>query len=290
MAFPAQNRHGGTRGQIQDEVMDTITDAQAAQLKPKLSAVLETVLYGLSKASAQRLIEMSEDDFVLVFRSALDSAGVLKLPTFQEPDSHKAARHIMGKNFLGISEVVKAFGVVSAQAQEVLAKIPFSEETLHFCRDTHVLVADIGLSIIQMRKLVRRRLPRAFQEHWYAQEQWYAYEEFAKRVEDVRWRLIRKTSVENSMSKNWSEQTALLGEDEEVPTARQVVYAIILYFATTGERLFERIYVRTSDVDSDGFRAGVGNFVESGLGINGWSDDGRDVDVLALSSARRHDI
>ncbi len=198
----------------------------------------------------------------------------------EEPESHKAARRIMGDNFLGIPEVAKAFGLVSPEAQSALANIPFDEATLRSCRDTHVLVADIGLSLIDVRGRMKRGLFYSYEDSWYNAE------EFAKRTEQVAWRLIRKTPVANSTSKNWTEQTALLGKDEEVPTARRVVYAIMLVFATTGERLFERMYVRTIDVVSGGYRVDVGHFDEGGLRVSNWDDDDRS-DGLGVASSRK---
>jgi hypothetical protein len=163
---------------------------------------------------------------------------------------------------------------------DVLATIPFDEATLRSCRETHVLVADIGLSIIDVRGRMKRGLFCSNEDAWYNTQ------EFAKRTEGVAWRLIRKTPVQNSVNKNWDEQKALLGEYDTVPTARQVVYAIMLTFVTTGERLFERIYVRTIDVGSLGYRVGVGGFGSAGLGVDRWSGHDR-YGHIGVASSRK---
>ncbi len=58
------------------------------------------------------------------------------------------------------------------------------------------------------------------------------------------------------------------------------------YFLATGECLFEKIYVRCVDLDSDGRRASVGDFDAGGLRVNVWYDDRRD-DRIGVSAARK---
>jgi hypothetical protein len=206
--------------------------------------------------------------------------NIIAPPRIEEPEAHGIARRIMGENFLGLPEVAQVFGLVSQALQDVLATIPFDEETLWICRKTHVPVADIGLSIIDVRECVKRG---AFYSN---EDAWFNTYEFAKRTEGVAWRLIRKTPVPNSVEKNLGDQKALIGEQDDVPTARQVVYAIILTFVTTGERLFERIHVRTISLDSDGDRVFVGQFDSTGLYISVCGDHDCCVSI-GLSSCRK---
>ena len=116
---------------------------------------------------------------------------------------------------------------------------------------------------------------------------WYANEKFAKDKGETGWHLVRKTIVPNSISNNWNEQQVLLAENEETPSAQIMIYTIIGHFLTTGERLFENIYVRTSCVRSDGNRVVVGYFDSVGLFVNGWWDD-EHFSLLGLSSARKY--
>lgn len=206
--------------------------------------------------------------------------SIIAQAPIEEPEAHKAARLIMGSNFLGMTEVAKVFGALSVEAQAALAVIPFSEATLRARCDTHVLVADIGISIIDVRGRMKRGLFRSYEDAWYNAQK------FAKRTDQVCWRLIRKTPVQNSTSKSWDNQLKLIGAEDEVPTARAMVYAIMLVFATTGERLFEGVYVRTSDVDSGGHRVGVGGFGERGLYVGSWGGGSPDDDV-SVSSSRK---
>jgi hypothetical protein len=192
--------------------------------------------------------------------------------------SQKHAREIMGKNFFGIEKAIKHFGINPSRRQlAALSEIPFSEAVLEQSKDTHVLMAVFLLSILE----IRGRDSKPF----YKQD-WYDKESFAKERGEVIWQLVRKTPVDNSTSKNWQEQQVLLGKDDEVPTAQVMVYTIIGHFLATGERLFEKVYVRTSSVGSDGSHVDVGDFNAKGLGVSSdWDDDGDD--DLGVSSARK---
>jgi hypothetical protein len=187
------------------------------------------------------------------------------------------ASEIMGRNMFGIEEAIQHFGVNPTKREvAVLSEIPFSEETLEACKDSHVLIAVFQMSILDIRS--KGKL-------FYNQD-CYNEESSAKEKGETEWKLVRKTWVANSTSKTWPEQQALLANNEEMPTARTMVYTIIGHFLATGERLFENVYVRSSDVDSDGRRVRVGFFDSDGLNVNVYWDGirrGR----LGVSSARK---
>ncbi len=189
------------------------------------------------------------------------------------------AREIMGKNFFGIEEAIQYFGVKPTRQQTLaLSEIPFSKDVLQKAKDTHILVAVFPLSILEIRKKVDSEL--------FYDQSWYDKESFAEECGEVSWQLVRKTPVDNSISKGWKEQLSLVGEDDEVPSARVMVYTIIGHYLATGERLFEHIYVRTSSVDSGGDRVDVGGFGSSGLLVsNFW--DGYRCGGIGVSSARK---
>jgi hypothetical protein len=190
------------------------------------------------------------------------------------------AREIMGRNFLGTKEVEEHFGELSLEQEEALSIIPFSKETLESCKDTHILVADIGLSIMDLKKLEKCK-------GLFYNQTWYKNEPFAKHTDQPSWRLIRKTSVENSFDKTWDEQQALLDpQTDEVPLLRQVIYTTILHFLAIREWLFVAIDVRTKDFFSHGYHVSVKCFNEKGLNLGVW-DDSRGYDILGVPSARK---
>ena len=201
--------------------------------------------------------------------------------TYFPTTSQKRAREIMGRNYFGVEEAVKHFAVSPTRQQlAVLSEIPFTEATLNECQDTHVLVAVFPLSVLEIRGRVESKL---FYRHDGA---WYNSQVFAMANGEVSWHLVRKTPVQNSTSKSWSEQQALLTQDEATPPARVMSYMIIGHYLAMGERLFRSLYVRCSDVDSNGFRVYVGYFGGSGLGVDGGWGVGRRSN-LGLASSRK---
>lgn len=199
--------------------------------------------------------------------------------------SQERAREIMGRSFLGAAEVEKYFGVAFLSKQlRALARIPFSEATLEECKETHLLVAGAPLSILD----VRAKAPKG--TFYSNDDAWYDTEAFARDEKvAVRWYLIRKDIVADSTSKSFNEQQRLLGPKDEIPRACEVVYAVVLYYyLAMGERLFERMYVRCADVDSVGFRVGVGNFDSCGLSVGRyWGDNRRG--CVGVASGRKFD-
>ncbi|MFO0718837.1 MAG: hypothetical protein U0522_02330 [Candidatus Paceibacterota bacterium] len=202
---------------------------------------------------------------------------------YEPSTSQKLAREIMGKNFFGIEEAIKHFGVNPTKQQlACLAEVPWSEEVLKSCKDTHVLVAVFPLSILDIRGHARKQSDRTL---FYSQD-WYDKQAFAKDKGEVGWQLVRKEPIANSTSKMWNDQQALLSKDEETPTARIVVYTMVGHLLATGERLFEKIYVRCVDLDSDGDRVSVRGFDAGGLVVYGWCGGDRDFSI-GLSAARK---
>lgn len=202
---------------------------------------------------------------------------------YEPSTSQKVACEIMGKNFFGIEEAIKYFGVNPTKQQfAALAEIPFSEEVLKSCKDTHVLIAVFPLSILDIRGIAKKRSNRTI---FYKQD-WYDRQAFAKNKGEVGWQLVRKEPIADSTSKTWNEQQALLSKDEETPTVRIVVYTMIGYYFATGERLFQKVYVRCVDLDSSGYQVYVGKFASIGLGINCcWVADC--YDDIGLSAIRK---
>ncbi len=193
--------------------------------------------------------------------------------------SPKHAREIMDKNFFGIEEAIKHFGVnPTIQQLTALSEVPFSEATLQHSKETHVLVAVFPLSILEIRDKVERKL---FYNHETA---WYNEQPFAKEYDGVNWHLIRKSP--GNISENWQEQQALFREEDDVPTAQEMVYAIVGYFLAIGEPFFQRKYARTSSVDSGGNCIYVSDVGFDGLGISDYWDAVR-YDNEDLSSLRK---
>lgn len=192
-------------------------------------------------------------------------------------------RVIMGRNFFGIEEANKYFQINPSKQQiATLAEVPFSEETLRACNNTHVLAAVFPLSILDIRDICSKIKDRTL----FRVQNWYERQPFAKDEGGVGWQLVRKKPIADSALKTWNEQQVLLTKDEETPKAQIVVYTIIGHYLATGERLCEHIDVRCVDLDSDGLRTDVGHFGDLGLGIRGTWDD-TPGSVVGLSAAKK---
>jgi len=229
---------------------------------------------GLDDNLAQKVIDSKDNDLAAKVIRLIQNGG------FEATTSQKRAREIMGTNMFGVEEAIRHFGVNPSKAQlAALAEIPFLETVLEQCKNTHILVAVFPLSILDIRNKANVR------ELFYDQS-WYNGESFAKERGRIGWQLVRKTPVDNSVSKNWGEQQVLISQDDEVPTAQVLAYTIIGQYLATGGQLFEKIYVRTSSVFSDGYRVNLGFFDATGLLVDGSWDDFR-FGGLAVSSARK---
>ena len=194
--------------------------------------------------------------------------------------SQKRGHEIMGRNMFSVEEAIKHFGVDPTRLQLVaLSEIPFSGMALERAKDTHILVAVFPLSILDIHGNVQDK-------GLFGNQDYYKKEFFAKKRGEATWQLVRKTPVDNSTSKNWQEQRALLGKKDEVPSAQVMVYTIIGHFLATGERLFENVYVRTSSVFSSGPYVRVGRFDAKGLFVDRCRDDSGRA-LLEVSAAQK---
>jgi hypothetical protein len=184
----------------------------------------------------------------------------------------------MGKNFFGIIDACAHFSVIPAKQQVAFynSKVPFTESILEVCKDTHILIAIFSLSALD----IREQSPNLFYE-----QSWSTHQVFEKNKGKLGWQLIRKTPVPDSFKKNWDEQQVLLHEDETTPSAQVMVYTLIGHWKKTSERLFKKVFVRCSDLDSGGDRVHVGDYSGRLLVSSGW-EGGRHSD-LGVSASRK---
>src|SRR5690606_10911519 len=126
----------------------------------------------------------------------------------------KRAREIMGRNYFGIEEATCCFGAKPSKTQlSALSEVPCPETMLELCRNTHILVAVFPFDILEIRnRIVGEYLGYGLQE-----------EAFTKNRGKTAWVLVKKEAVEESTSKSWGEQQALLSADDMTPTAQVMV-------------------------------------------------------------------
>lgn len=176
------------------------------------------------------------------------------------------AIEIMGQNYYGLQVWLDNLGF------EFLAKynprfpklgpILFSEKTLLACKDSHILFADLGLSIKELRSFLRDFLPPldkkprsvfrpekrvSMNVPWSADDLTDQESYFLKESAPT-WRLIPKTQNPRFFGKNFDEQKSLLSSNEEILEVRALICANILHFLQTGKFLFSpREFSRCAD-------------------------------------------
>jgi hypothetical protein len=215
---------------------------------------------------------------------------------YKPTPSQIRAGEIMGKNFLGIEDAMSHYGAAyTADQLAMLAEVSIDgvsgadlEAMFEECKNTHLLVAGFPMTIVDIRKKTPGKKPK--KSFYSYQDAWYNTQAFAT-DELVRfcWHLIRKTEVENSRGAAFEAQWRLLGPEDYVPRACDLVYAVVLYFMVTRERLLASRYIRCIDLSSDsGGRVHVGFFGADGLNIvDYWGDNDNPEDYIGLSSARK---
>ncbi|MGH7157353.1 MAG: hypothetical protein ACREGG_04570, partial [Candidatus Saccharimonadales bacterium] len=152
------------------------------------------------------------------------------------------ATQIMGNNFHGPAVVRKHLGINLGHDKR-FKTVPFSAQELSAVAGTHVLVAVPAVSIMDIHT-------KAAQAFYSQSDPWYGerWQEFAYAELEPGWYLVRKDEVPDSTSKRWNEQAAMVAEPDFVPEANLAVYAWVLHYLATDERMFAHNWVRTNSV------------------------------------------
>lgn len=208
--------------------------------------------------------------------------------------SEAQARRIMGENFHGSEDALSSLGEDFPREAVINAfcEVPFSARVLKRCRKTHVLVAVLPISIIEMRHMVSRGIFH-YTRGDDCDGMWYHTEPFADKKGVAGWHLVPLAPVHGSWSKTWSEQVNLLGEDERVLSARVLVYTILIHYLKTGQWLFEDHAVRCAEERSGGGHVTVGSG-HPGISIGDFRDahnvsDGNRYSTLGFAAERKPD-
>ena len=171
----------------------------------------------------------------------------------------KRAREIMGENFFGIEESKRFFGVNPSRWQIWrISRIPFSEEMLDACKDTHILSSVFPITIPDFyNKFGNTLFP--YVSHYCKNNLNYIDHKghLKKAVGETAWILLRKEPMFIGKSLMKIKTLSLLCKEDKVPTVLSIVYSMIGHFLKTGNRLFEKVSVLSSDVDSNCFHITV---------------------------------
>jgi len=183
----------------------------------------------------------------------------------------------------GIDHVQQHLGVTYTEKQLIeFVDLLWPDAVLRACAGTHVLVAGFPLSIGEMRT----QRPDLF--CWSFREDIFE-DPFARDVRvGTRWHLIRKSPVPDSSPLGYKKQQLLLSRDEGVPLACELVYALVLHYLATGERLLADNYVRCANPDAPHCPFMIGGFWEGGMLVDACSDGSDGISGLGVASALKY--
>jgi hypothetical protein len=160
------------------------------------------------------------------------------------------AKEIMGEAFVDCRTMAAYYGhTLTNEERDRLDWISFSEETLQKSRETHILVPGFPMTIAE----IRAKVPAAFTSRFWDSGRHGPYFDDdigAAANEKVRlqWFLLRRNIVQGSTSKTYDEAVRMLGPDEELPRACELVNAMVVYWLATGTKLFSGLYSHSSSL------------------------------------------
>src|SRR5579885_1040668 len=94
------------------------------------------------------------------------------------------AEQVMGRNFIGVADAVRSFQVCPSRLDLIaLRDVPWDEDVLTELCESHLLVAVLPISILEIRSRVEYKL---FHSHEGA---WYETEPLAQQREPPGWHL-----------------------------------------------------------------------------------------------------
>ncbi|MBI2473331.1 hypothetical protein HYV70_02145 [Candidatus Uhrbacteria bacterium] len=134
---------------------------------------------------------------------------------FETPEQN-IARKIMGGNFYGIPEIEKSIGWSSDVQERQLGLIPYSEEQLRTCSQSHVLVAVIPRSLLFFQSMLKHLFVHPDHE--------WTDRTFLANFGSIGWLLVSKTA-----------QTQ---KPFQAPDIRELTCVMIATFLSKGEKLF----------------------------------------------------
>jgi hypothetical protein len=210
------------------------------------------------------------------------AAPEILLP-FEEPESHRMAKEILGKDFLGVEAAQRRFGAYTQEQLTARREIPFSEQALRECAGEFALLATHQLDLPGVHGAHPERFKDDPDSPWFSQadqqEKWSS-----QKIADP-WLLVRKNVLPQSSGKNIDAQKKHI---EKFPRERHLIpaefgYAGILLFLETGQKLCKEYVVRFL-IQTPGGDWVHAEWFGDQLGFNDW--DGRAHGRVASGSAR----
>lgn len=180
---------------------------------------------------------------------------------------------------LSFGEAARAFG--DDRIPRVVPPIPFSRHDLVSHRLTHLLVAVLPTSIADLQQ---RAPSGVFGWQPQARSWWMRSPVVSQEWTRTEWLLFRRSVFRPSM--DLAGQLNGLALNEFVPRACEIVYTSVLWYLTSGQRLYEGQLARSADASRPQHRVLVGGFSTRGVLLSACHDFTR-VHCVGLATARR---
>lgn len=216
-------------------------------------ALTKTLLAWAERAAAQGLdvaadLQPSTDDPAQMRRLVHHiKAGAPELRAapiaFEEPESHRKAREILGPDFHSVEAAQRHFMPYSMEELAARMAIPFAEEILRPCAGEFVLLPTHPLDLPAIHAAHPERFTADPDNPWFGGRQRKAWSQKIT----VPWLLIRKKVVPDSWSKVVIAQQEHLKQafpNERFQLPAEYCYAAILHYLETRERLGGDYHVR----------------------------------------------
>lgn len=168
-----------------------------------------------------------------------------QLIAFDEPESHRVAREIMGSNFHGIATVQRHFGAFTEEELAARREIPFSEGTLRECAEEFILLPTHSLDLCGIHAAHPERFVADPDQPWFgARDQ---REKWSSQTITAPWLLLRKKPVPDSWNKSIDAQQKHLKKmlpQERLLMPHEFGYAALVRYLERKEKLCEGYIVR----------------------------------------------
>lgn len=207
-----------------------------------------------------------------------ESVDTEKIPRAEQNiSSIDQAKEIMGKNFIGVEEILKvAEWTDFPKKQEdygTIPAIPYSPDFLKSVREEYLLI--LGVPVDENRNPLTLNVLRNFygidptiKEPCFYNQDWYLREEFANKTTlELKWYLIRKKVIEDTRGKRPEEIVESMKKGQEFPSALLTAHTFFLYYLLNKEKLWETDFVWCEDKEGNGDRIYTGRYTDP-RGIN----------------------
>ena len=238
---------------------------------------------------AQELFSQNDLDGALAALEEIQSKASVEVEA-DGFESLKEVREIFGDDFLGIEELGRFRGFeLSKDYQEKAAKLwakkiqeqGLTRENLEQLKREGFMIVLRSPETKVEGKIVdatienlRKKYPSLFYE-----QDWYDTENFATTGEvSFDWSIVKKEVLEESRSKDWDEQEAILKEwakdhqvDPRFVTRRkpvEIIHDILAYYEARKARILENDYDWSGTESSVGRLVNVGYFASDGLYVS----------------------